>query len=180
MQNRACGRVWCRWLSTCPQKTSRRRCGTGPLPGTAPSWSRDRQSKPNYSVDGISGKQLHETAAGTKETLVHPHKPPQPQDSRGFSLTGSAQGWPRAAGIITASILESRCDIGWSVKMVFLPRAFHAEPQWVGHRGLARDGLVRFVLRSHLAHKLEVNQSICSSPRLFRIAVEIRRQSLSC
>lgn len=115
-------------------------------------------SQPNYSVDGISRKQLHETAAGTKETLVHPHKPPQPQDCRGFSLTGSAQGWPRGAGIITASISVRYRLVGQNGPPT---PAFHAEPQWVGHRGLARDGLVRFVLRSHLAHKLEGNKSIC-------------------
>lgn len=49
---------------------------------------------------------------GRRKSLVLPHKPPQPQDSLGISLTGSAQGWPRAAGIITASISVQYRSVG--------------------------------------------------------------------
>jgi hypothetical protein len=128
--------------------SSRRRSGTGPGLSTwhGPDLISRSTIQPNYSVNGISSWQLLETAAGTKQTLVHPHKPPQLQDSRGCSLTCSAQGGPRAAGIITAGISVRYRYAG---RLVPVPRAFPRRAAVVGHRGLARDGLVRFVLRSH-------------------------------
>lgn len=154
-------------------------CGTGPLPGTAPSWSRDRQASQIIPSTAFLASSSMRPRPGRRKSLVHPHKPPQPQDSRGFSLTGSAQGWPRAAGIITASISVRYRLVGQNGP----PNpglCTQSRSGWGTEASPARDGLVGFVLRSQLAHKLEVNKSTCVSPRLFRIAVKIRRQSLSC